>query len=64
MSNKHSNYDLKIRAVKAVLSGQSIDSVSKALKFDRSNIHRWLQQYHKAKNLENLKPKMRRGRPK
>lgn len=64
MSNKHSNHDLKIRAVKAVLSGQSIDSVSKTLKFDRSTIHRWLQQYDKSKNLENLKPKMRSGRPK
>jgi transposase len=63
MTNKHSNHDLKIRAVKAVLAGQSIDSVSKTLKFDRSTIHRWLQQYKKAKNLENLKPKIRSGRP-
>lgn len=64
MSNKQSSHDLKIRAVKAVLDGQTIESVSKSLKCNRSTIHRWLQQFKKSKNLDNLKPKSRSGRPK
>ena len=63
MGAKHSNYDLRSRAVQAVFSGQSIDSVAKSLRFDRSTIHRWLQRYDKCQRVESLTPKPRSGRP-
>ena len=63
MIKKHSDYDLKVRAVKAVLAGQSIDSVTKSFGLDRSTIHRWLQIYRKSRKLSSLEPKIRSGRP-
>lgn len=63
MGSKHSQLDLRIRAIKSIESGQSIDSVAKALKFDRSTIHRWIQRFDKKKGDESLKPKPRSGRP-
>jgi len=63
MIKKHSDYDLKVRAVKAVLAGQSIDSVTKSFGLDRSTIHRWLQIYRKTRKLSSLEPKIRSGRP-
>ena len=63
MSNKHSQHDVRVRAVKAIKSGQSIDSVAKVLKYDRSTIHRWIQRYDSKKGDESLRSKQRSGRP-
>jgi transposase len=64
MSSKHSNLDLRIRAVTAIHSGESIESVSKTYKFDRSTIHRWLQRFDEKKGHDSLRPEPRSGRPK
>lgn len=63
MNRKHSNLDLRTRAIQAISSGQSIDSVAKALRYDRSTIHRWLQRYNSNPSIDSLTPKRRSGRP-
>lgn len=63
MSNKHSQHDIRVRAIKAVQSGQSIESVAKALKYDRSTIHRWIQRYDTKLGDESLQTRPRSGRP-
>lgn len=63
MSNKHSQHDLRIRAVKAVQSGATIESVAKTLRFDRSTIHRWIRRYDKKMGDDSLKVRPRSGRP-
>ena len=63
MSNKHSNLDIRVRAVKAIKSGQTIESVSRSLGYDRSTIHRWLQSFDDNQGPESLKIKPRSGRP-
>ena len=63
MTKRHFEYDLKVRAVKAVMAGTSIESVSRSFNVDRSTIHRWLQVYRETRKISSLKPKARTGRP-
>lgn len=63
MKKSHSNLDIRTRAVEAVSSGQTIESVAKALRYNRSTIHRWLQRYKANPVEESLKPKHKSGRP-
>jgi len=60
----HSSFDLRKRAVLAIESGQTIESIARSFGYDRATIHRWLQKYRKKKNLEVLQPIRRSGRPK
>lgn len=63
MGSRHSNHDLRLRAIDAVLDGQSIEAVSKSFGYDRSTIHRWLQSCGRNRDSDTLKPKPRSGRP-
>ena len=63
MSTKHSNLDMRSRAVQSILEGQSIESVSKVLKVNRSTVHRWLKRYNQTHSISGLETKARSGRP-
>jgi len=56
-------FEMKCKAVNAVISGQTIESVSKTLQFNRSTIHRWLQKYRSTEDLNSLRHEQRPGRP-
>lgn len=59
----HSSHQIRVNAVKAVLDGQSIESVSKGYNCNRSTIHRWLASYRVKPRFSSLEPKPRSGRP-
>lgn len=63
MSNKHSDYNIRLRAIEAISDGQSVEAVAKAFRYNKSTVHRWLQSYKKNKDIESLTPKPRSGRP-
>lgn len=60
---QHSNHDTRIRAVKAVLKGQSVASVAKSHGRHRSAVHRWVQAYRSGRSAASLRTKSRSGRP-
>ena len=49
--------------MKAVQGGQSIESVSRSYRCNRSTIHRWLAEYRVKRRFDSLAPKARSGRP-
>jgi transposase len=46
----YSTFDVRLRAVVAVLGGMCIAHVAEAYQVDRRTVHRWLQRYHRTGN--------------
>ena len=59
----YSTFDLRVRAVHAVLNGTPITKVAEAYQTERSTIHRWLSRYHQAGGDTGLHRRPVRGRP-
>lgn len=64
MSNKYSTYEVRERAVKAVLKGHSVAGVADLYHVDRCTLHRWLAWYYgEGDRLEALIRRPGSGRP-
>jgi transposase len=59
----YSTFDIRVRAVQAVLKGTPITHVAVAYQTDRSTIHRWLERYHQAGDESGLQRRPVSGRP-
>lgn len=59
----YSTFDIRVRAVQAVLKGTPITHVAEAYQTDRSTIHRWLSRYHEAGGETGLRRRSVSGRP-
>lgn len=60
---KYSTYDVRIRAVKAILSGQQKTNVAKAYQVDYTTLYRWCKRYDANKDLSDLQRLSGSGRP-
>jgi transposase len=59
----YSTYDIRVRAVQAVLDGRSVADVAETLQVNRSTLHRWLTRYHARHGKQGLLRKPGSGRP-
>ena len=59
----YSTFDIRVRAIQAVLKGTPITQVAEAYQTDRSTIHRWLSRYHEAGDETGLQRRPVSGRP-
>src|SRR5262245_44849360 len=59
----YSTFDIRVRAVHAVLNGTPITHVAEAYQTDRSTVHRWLARYHEAGGEIGLQRRPVSGRP-
>ncbi|MEK7699998.1 MAG: helix-turn-helix domain-containing protein [Planctomycetota bacterium] len=50
----YSTYDIRVRAVKAVLGGLSVANTANAYQVNRSTIQRWVKRYENEGGAENL----------
>jgi len=60
--NAYSTYDVRLRAVLAVISGEPVGWVAKAYQVDPSTLHRWVNRY-RLDGEEGLRRKQVEGRP-
>ena len=60
---KYSTYDIRVRAIKAVLMGQRKTDVAMAYQVDYSTLYRWCQRYSSTRNFSVLERKSGSGRP-
>lgn len=60
---KYSTYEVRVRAVRAVLNGQPKTVVAVAYQVDYSTLYRWCQRYDEKKGLETLERQPGSGRP-
>jgi transposase len=60
---KYSTYDVRIRAINAILSGQRKVDVAKAYQVDYTTLYRWCKRYEHQENLSDLQRKSGSGRP-
>ena len=60
---KYSTYDIRVRAVRACLSGIPVASVAKAYQTHRSTVHRWVERYENENGEKGLIRKPVSGRP-
>ncbi len=60
---KYSTYDIRVRAIKAVLLGQRKTEVAMAYQVDYSTLYRWCQRYSGTKDFSVLERKSGSGRP-
>ena len=60
---KYSTYDIRVRAVRACLSGMPVASVAKAYQTHRSTVHRWVERYENENGEKGLIRKLVSGRP-
>ena len=63
MEEKYSTYEVRRRAVAAVLDGHPINGVATIYGIHRSTLHRWLQRYWEGGTFESLVRKAGSGRP-
>lgn len=64
MSKKYSTYEVRERAVKAVLKGHSVAGVAELYHVDRTTLHRWLSRYYsQGRTFQGLARKAGSGRP-
>jgi transposase len=61
--SKYSTYDIRVRAVKAALSGQQKTDVAMAYQVDYSTLYRWCQRYEHDEDFSILERKSGSGRP-
>src|SRR5262245_4856104 len=59
----NSTYEVRVRAVHAVLKGTAITQVAIAFGVDRSTLHRWLARYHEGEGDSGLERREVSGRP-
>jgi transposase len=59
----YSTYDIRIRAVKAVIQGLSVTNVANAYQVNRSTVYRWVERYESEGNNDGLIRKAVSGRP-
>lgn len=59
----YSTYEIRVKAVKAVLSGLSVVEVGKAYQTHRSTVHRWVERYRRSRGTQGLNRKPVSGRP-
>ena len=59
---KNSTYEIRVRAVKAVLRGRSMSDVADAYGTNRSTVSRWVKRYH-TEGVEGLERRATSGRP-
>lgn len=62
-SAKYSTYDVRIRAVKAILMGQRKTDVARAYQVDYTTLYRWCKRYNHHENLSDLQRQSGSGRP-
>ena len=60
---KYSTYDIRVRAVRACLSGMPVANVAKAYQTHRSTVHRWVVRYENENSEKGLFRKPVSGRP-
>lgn len=60
---KYSTYDIRIRAVRAVLDGIPVANVAKSYQTHRSTVYRWIARYKQEGNRKGLVRKPVSGRP-
>ncbi len=60
---KYSTYEVRVRAVQAVLEGMTVTQVAQAYQIDRTTLHRWLTRYQKSGSTEGLARHSGSGRP-
>lgn len=60
---KYSTYDIRIRAVKAILMGQRKIDVAKAYQVDYTTLYRWCKRYNDSENFTGLERQFGSGRP-
>ncbi len=59
---KNSTYEMRVRAVRAVLRGRSMSDVADAYETDRSTVYRWVKRFHEDGE-EGLRRRPTSGRP-
>ena len=60
---RYSTFDIRVRAVKSVQSGQSVVAVAKAFRTHRATVHRWVQRYREKRGARGLIRTPVSGRP-
>ena len=60
---KYSTYDIRIRAVNAILTGQRKTDVAKAYQVNYATLYRWCKRYDHHENISDLQRKPGSGRP-
>ncbi len=60
---KYTTYDIRVRAVSAVLDGQRKVDVAKAYQVDYTTLYRWCKRYERQENFTGLERKSGSGRP-
>lgn len=60
---KYSTYDIRVRAVNAILTGQRKVDVAKAYQVDYSTLYRWCKRYDDNENFTSLQRQVCDGRP-
>ena len=61
---KYSTFDVRARAVQAVLMGQKKTDVAQAYQVDHTTLYRWCQRYQEEEGFSSLERKSGSGRPK
>ena len=59
----YSTYEIRVRAVKAVLRGMALAEVARAYQIHRSSLHRWVRRYREGGGENGLSRKPGSGRP-
>jgi transposase len=59
----YSTYEVRVRAVHAVLSGLPVSQVARAHNTDRTTVHRWLKRYRDSGTDDSLQRRPTSGRP-
>lgn len=63
MNTTYSTYEVRKRAVKAVLKGHSVGGVADTYDVHRSTLHRWVSRYQESGSFEGLARRPGSGRP-
>jgi transposase len=59
----YSTYEVRVRAVRAVLSGLPVNQVASAYRVDRTTLHRWLKRFRSCGTEDSLQRRPTSGRP-
>mgnify|MGYP001560725821 FL=1 len=59
----YSTFDVRVRAVSSVRSGQAVASVAKAFRTHRATVHRWVERYTAQRGVRGLVRRPVSGRP-
>jgi transposase len=59
----YSTFEIRVRAVHAVLNGLPVSQVARAYNTDRTTLHRWLKRFHDSGTDDSLQRRPTSGRP-